>query len=210
MGGKWIVWTSMIVVTVAFSSRGIALAQLTPEKSAAAKENKPAATTKKFTVWVYKLEGGAWVRQSDRTLETNDEEQARRYVDSVKSVSGWTATWNLPSPISLASAAPVPIYPGSLEGTTWKSSRTGYIRFAAGGVLLESATGKGSFTPIGCWAMNDCAVTLQFSGRPLQYPLGVVPASFTGYLNGGRIVGTWVAYNWPVNSWGDMYTRFEQ
>ena len=60
MGGTRFVWVSIIVAMMVLSNDGVGIAQLTPEKSATPQQSKPAPTTKKYTVWVYKLEGGAW------------------------------------------------------------------------------------------------------------------------------------------------------
>ena len=49
-----------------------------------------------YTVWVYQLQGGRWLKQESRTRHTDDEEWARSYVADVKRYSGWTATSNLP------------------------------------------------------------------------------------------------------------------
>lgn len=48
----------------------------------------------KYAVWVYKSEGGQWVKQPERTWNTDDAKAATNYVDQVKAVAGWTATTN--------------------------------------------------------------------------------------------------------------------
>jgi hypothetical protein len=65
----------------------------------------------KYTVWVYKMEDEKWAKQEDRTLSTDDEEQARSYVEKVKSYRGWTATSNLPKPKGRDTLA--------ISGTKW-------------------------------------------------------------------------------------------
>lgn len=206
MVGKWLVATSVTMAIVGFVEVGSIFAQGNSQKSTAtpAPENGPAA--KRYTVWVYKLAGREWQKQADRTFETDDETQARRYVESVKAVSGWTATSNLPvNNMGGSSIQPI----GSIEGTTWKADRTGYIRFAPGGVLLQSTTGADFFAK-GSWAVCDCVIVLQIDASPMRYPGGIVPAQYTGYLNGNRIYGNWIAYNRPNNCWSSMYVRVDK
>jgi len=50
----------------------------------------------KYVVWVYKSEGGQWVKQPERTLNTDDAKAATDYVDQVSAVQGWMATTNVP------------------------------------------------------------------------------------------------------------------
>jgi hypothetical protein len=50
----------------------------------------------KYVVLVYKSEGGQWVKQPDRTLNTDDAKAATDYVDQVNAVQGWMATTNVP------------------------------------------------------------------------------------------------------------------
>ena len=57
---------------------------------------EPDTSSSKFTVWVFRQEGGQWAKKEDRTFGTNDEDQARKYMDDVKAIRGWTATSNLP------------------------------------------------------------------------------------------------------------------
>jgi hypothetical protein len=52
----------------------------------------------KYVVWVYKMEDEQWVRQPERTLNTDDAKKANEYVDQVKAVEGWTASTNAPEP----------------------------------------------------------------------------------------------------------------
>ena len=48
----------------------------------------------KYAVWVYKLVDGQWVRQDDRTYNTDDVQKANDFAASVNRVSGWTAKTN--------------------------------------------------------------------------------------------------------------------
>jgi len=62
-------------------------------------ESKPApeSTTGKYTVWVYRSVNSQWRKQDDRTLNTDDEEQARAYEVQVKGYRGWIAKSNVPA-----------------------------------------------------------------------------------------------------------------
>ncbi|HEV3417781.1 MAG TPA: S8 family serine peptidase [Pirellulales bacterium] len=51
----------------------------------------------KYAVWVYQLVSGQWVRQDNRTLNTDDPDQAANYAADVNKVSGWKATSNAPA-----------------------------------------------------------------------------------------------------------------
>jgi hypothetical protein len=107
------------------------LARVTPQDLKGKLE--AAAPTGKYQVWVFKNEGGRWVKQEDRTLDTNDDKQARKYVADVKAVQGWTATSNLPLPEKENGPN------GSLEGTTWGGGTFNYsIRFEKGGRAIDS------------------------------------------------------------------------
>ena len=48
----------------------------------------------KYAVWVYKLVDGQWVRQDDRTFNTDDAQNANDYAASVNRVNGWMAKSN--------------------------------------------------------------------------------------------------------------------
>jgi hypothetical protein len=52
----------------------------------------------KYVVWVYKSEGGQWVKHPERTWYTDDTSVANAYVAQVKAEEGWTATTNAPEP----------------------------------------------------------------------------------------------------------------
>ena len=90
-----------------------AIPRLTPQDLKGKLE--PDTPESKFTVWVFKQQGGRWVKQEDRTLSTDDEAQARKYVADVKAVQGWTATSNLPEPQQAKAAGSL-----SLQGTRWR------------------------------------------------------------------------------------------
>jgi subtilisin family serine protease len=45
----------------------------------------------KYAVWVYQLVDGQWVRQDDRTYNTDDAQKANDYAASVNRVNGWMA-----------------------------------------------------------------------------------------------------------------------
>ncbi len=49
----------------------------------------------KYAVWVYKLVNGQWVKQDDRTFNTDDAQKANDYAASVNRVNGWSAKTNV-------------------------------------------------------------------------------------------------------------------
>jgi subtilisin family serine protease len=51
----------------------------------------------KYAVWVYQNVNGQWVKQNNRTLATDDPDQAANYAAAVNKVNGWKATSNAPS-----------------------------------------------------------------------------------------------------------------
>lgn len=78
------------------ASRGGIPADVTIVGPASERHAASVESGSKHTVWVYKSEGGRWVKQAERTLNTDDTEAARKYVAQVKAVKGWTATTDLP------------------------------------------------------------------------------------------------------------------
>jgi hypothetical protein len=79
--------------------------------------DKPSQPKSKYTVEVYKRVGDEWLKQEDRTMNTDDEDKGRSYLDSVNGYSGWKATSNLPHRDD---------NPG-LVGSEWEISQDGNI-----------------------------------------------------------------------------------
>ena len=69
-------------------------------------------------VWVYKSEGGQWVKQPERTLNTDDDKAATDYVDQVNAMQGWTATTNAPEDLYMHRKLPGRMKSGQLSGKT--------------------------------------------------------------------------------------------
>ena len=61
------------------------IARATPDELKGQLDSGPAA--RKFVVWVFKWEGGEWIKQVERALNTDNEDQARKYVADVNAVS---------------------------------------------------------------------------------------------------------------------------
>ena len=116
------------------------------------------ATGGKFVIWVFKWEGGEWIQQVDRTLNSDNEAQARKYFADVNAVSGWTATSNL----AAAKKAPNPV--GSLAGTTWlKEDGWGY-KFEVGGRALKiNPDGKAAYKGRMTWRLENNRVEVQIA-----------------------------------------------
>jgi hypothetical protein len=72
----------------------------------------------KYVVWVYKSEGGQWVKQPERTLNTDDAKAATDYVDQVSAVQGWMATTNVPEDLYMHRKLPGRMKSGQLSGKT--------------------------------------------------------------------------------------------
>ncbi len=72
----------------------------------------------KYVVWVYKSEGGQWVKQPERTLNTDDAKAATDYVDQVNAMQGWTATTNVPGDLYMHRKLPGRMKSGQLSGKT--------------------------------------------------------------------------------------------
>ena len=82
------------------------------------KTNTAAAGAKQYVVWVYKSEGGQWVKQPDRTLNTDDAKAATDYVDQINAMQGWTATTNVPEDLYMHRKLPGKMKSGQLSGKT--------------------------------------------------------------------------------------------
>ncbi|MGO8750640.1 MAG: hypothetical protein ACLQNE_32220 [Thermoguttaceae bacterium] len=70
----------------------------------------------KYVVWVYKNEGGQWVKQPERTLSTDDAKAATDYLDQVSSVQGWMTTTNVPEDLYMHRKLPGRMKSGQLSG----------------------------------------------------------------------------------------------
>jgi hypothetical protein len=116
------------------------------------------ATARKFVVWVFKWEGGEWIKQAERTLNTDNEEQAREYVADVNAVSGWTATSNLGAKQKALNPA------GSLAGTTWlKQDGSGY-KFEEGSRAMKiNPGGKAAYKEWMTWRLDGNRVEVQIA-----------------------------------------------
>ncbi len=82
------------------------------------KTNTAAAGVGKYMVLVYKSEGGQWVKQPERTLNTDDAKAATDYVDQVNAVQGWMATTNVPEDLYMHRKLPGRMKSGQLSGKT--------------------------------------------------------------------------------------------
>jgi hypothetical protein len=69
----------------------------------------------KYAVWVYKSEGGQWVKQPERTFNTDDVQAAMDYADRVNAVQGWTVTTNVPKDLYLRHKQPGRMKSGQLS-----------------------------------------------------------------------------------------------
>ncbi len=146
-----------------------AVSALTPTTT-----EKNGRTNSNYTVWVFKLADGKYERQEDRTLKTDDEAKAGSYLESVKAVSGWTATSNLPAekedehPSSTKTA-------NSVEGAVWTyfGSIDGCLfRFERGHRLWAS-----SYEESGTWKQEGTKVSMEIPygrGAGLNVFSGVV------------------------------------
>ena len=146
-------------------------ASISPQ--AAPRANKSSKATGKYTVWVFKLVNREWQKQEDRTLQTDDEGKGRAYLDRVKSVSGWTATSNLPSKKKADKSDQGTT--AALEGTAWAyfGSIEGCVfSFERGGGFWGT-----SYQEAGTWAQERNKVTMQ-----IPYGNGAGFNVFTGVL----------------------------
>ncbi|HUE14683.1 MAG TPA: hypothetical protein VMR25_11005 [Planctomycetaceae bacterium] len=151
-----------------------AVSALTPTTT-----EKNGRTNRKYTVWVFKLADGKYEKQADRTLKTDDEGKARSYLESVKAVSGWTATSNLPAekqdehPSSTKTA-------NSVEGAVWTyvGSIDGCLfRFESGNRLWAS-----SYAESGTWKQEGTKVSME-----IPYGRGAGLNVFTGVVGNREI-----------------------
>ena len=124
-----------------------------------AEKSAEKATARKFVVWVFKWDGGEWIKQVDRTLNTDKEEQARKYVADVNAVSGWTATSNLAAKKKALNPAE------SLAGTSWlRQDGSGY-KFEDGGRALKiNPDGKGAYKGRMTWRLDGHKIEVQIAG----------------------------------------------
>jgi hypothetical protein len=82
----------IILCSVALSGFAVQTSRTACGQTKEAKEAKC-----KYEVWVFKMDRGKWVKQPERTLDTDDAKQALDYVEQVKRFKGWTATSNAPA-----------------------------------------------------------------------------------------------------------------
>jgi hypothetical protein len=142
---------------------------------------KNGRTNRIYTVWVFKLADGKYEKQDDRTLKTDDAGRARRYLESVKAVSGWTATSNLPAekkdePSSSKKTT------DSVEGAVWTyvGSLEGCLfRFDSGNSLWAS-----SYEESGTWKQDGTKVSME-----IPYGRGAGLNVFTGVVGNREIHG---------------------
>jgi hypothetical protein len=136
----------------------------------------PAAAEGRYTVFVYKQVSGQWVKQDDRTLSTDDADQAEKYVGDVNRVRGWTATSNLPKREPAITNVEGKSGSGILGvingGTPFRAE------FRPGGVVIMS-TGEEGVTFEGRWSQTGNSISMR-AGASL----------FQGTLQGKRISGT--------------------
>ncbi len=130
----------------------------------------------KYSVWVFKNDGGQWAKQPERTLNTDDAKAVTDYVAKVKAVDGWTATTNAPAPpITMPEKKQVALGAGpKLEGTSWdrmpaKDAAGGrsVLTFEANSKCREDGvTGNGrEYTSTGTWKVtNNSEVLIKFDG----------------------------------------------
>jgi hypothetical protein len=154
--------------------RVAAVSALTPTTT-----KKNGRTSRKYTVWVFKLADGKYEKQESRTLNTDDEGKARSYLESVNAVSGWTATSNLPAekqgehPSSTKTANSVQravwTYVGSIDGCLF--------RFESGNRLWAS-----SYEETGTWKQEGTKVTME-----IPYVRGAGLNVFTGVVGNREI-----------------------
>ena len=173
-----------------------AIPRLTPQDLKGKLE--PDTPESKFTVWVFKQEGGRWVKQEDRTLGTDDEKQARKYVADVKAVRGWTATSNLPERLDgRGGTKNTPASKDSLLGY-WHGlidNNTSTCSFSLGrdGKVYDIQTVGDEIEFVGdqagTWSVQGRSVTIEV------WPHGVSSAlRFEGELRGEAMVGRYIQF----------------
>jgi hypothetical protein len=129
------------------------IASVTPSDLKGKLDSDKAASKGKYDVWVFKMENGNWAKQEDRTLATDDAEQARDYMEKVKAVEGWTATTNLPDEKAAIVANT------TWTGTGYEKKRT-VIRITATEFALEVFGDDGtSITEGGAWTRQGDTIT---------------------------------------------------
>jgi len=142
---------------------------------------KNGRTNRKYTVWVFKLADGKYEKQESRTLKTDDEGKARSYLESVKAVSGWTATSNLPTEMKEENPSSTKIA-NSVEGAVWTyvGSIDGCLfRFESGNRLWAS-----SYEESGTWKQEGTKVSME-----IPYGRGAGLNVFTGIVGNREIHG---------------------
>jgi hypothetical protein len=151
------------------------IASVTPSDLKGKLDSDKAASKGKYDVWVFKMENGNWAKQEDRTLATDDAEQARDYVEKVKAVEGWTATTNAPE-------APIV----DLKGTTWEVASsydnlsTGHSDENATWTFLPSGEWKDSGRElVGKWTQDGARVGLTWDNGK----------SFSSWIKGDEMTG---------------------
>jgi hypothetical protein len=124
-----------------------------------------------YTVWVYKLESGQWVKQEDRTLATSDADQAAKYLGDVKRVPGWTATSNLPNREPQLAGSTWIVTSSDGQSDRWIFGQTNGLSFQNLSVARDRGTGT--------WSLSGTALTAHTGF-----------ASWQGTVEGDRITGT--------------------
>jgi hypothetical protein len=120
-------------------------------------KNGTESKNSKYTVWVFKQAGGRWEKQEDRTLNTDDKQEAKRYVDDVKAVQGWTATSNLPQEMDAAE---------TLANTVWdivysgSPDRHNTFRFIGNGTVQNEVIAEYGYAK---WKLENSIVTIIFT-----------------------------------------------
>lgn len=164
-------------------------------------EQKPEPAGK-WVVWVYSNQGGQWVKQEDRTLATDNQERAQRYLDESKSQPGMTATSNLPA---VAEKKPKRMTTETrLEGTSWTPEGTSWhiivFNFNPGGDLQYALTWEPLDIVHGTWTYtgdntfsarvyraegtSGSAITVEFRGKVVGEKLEVESTKTSKYDSG--------------------------
>ncbi len=140
------------------AAQGDYASQLAAYKAASvASPRKPAG---KYTVNVYQYVGGKWVQQEDRTLGTDDDEQARAYVAEVKSRRGWTATSNVPEKEPPPPREPEQPAADSIVGT-WSTDTNRWHFHSNGSFQISPGRNRGQ------WKRTQSGAAVQYSGASI-------------------------------------------
>ncbi len=132
----------------------------------------------KYAVWVYKLQDGQWVKQPDRTYDTDDAESASNYVAQVKAVDGWTATSNLPNTTPDRPSLAGRSAKGKLGSDAADGGTDFFVEFEPSGSAKMSTSEEGNVFR-GSWSQHGASVTMAAGA-----------STFSGQIQGVRITGT--------------------